>query len=201
MERTRPSLLMGKILSAAFAIVMAGCLIFQEQAKKTPVLQNSTAQDSVPTQQEPQSIVQSMQIDVADSYGAPHSVDISNVAGRELEQLLVDISISRTDPTFFATSKSGPPPAASRTYTMRLKKGETSQKETVNLSKIEEKAWQDIYTKIRIFHVQKMVSSVVLVNTTGKEVDLLKSTQEDIQNLVLEIEKTMQAQEMVSSTL
>ena len=41
------------------------------------------------------------------------------------------------------------------------------------------------------------LSSIVVVNTSGKEFDILKSNQAEIKNLILEIEKTRTVQDMV----
>lgn len=184
----------GKALSASLAIVLASCLIFQEQTQKntssTSTTKTTTTVEETKneTKAETQNLVHSIQFQTNEQ----ENIDISTLSVYDLDSLLEDVKLSRTNPIFFATSKAGPPPAVNNTYKAHLKKGDPNnpQKETVNLSKIEESGWVEITAKLKSFHLLQTTSSVILSKDDGSKTEFRGLNKQQIEEALLQIDNS-----------
>ena len=166
---------------------MAGCLIFQEQKKKNA---SSQSIEQTPTNTgiaQPKKLVHTILLQV----NLEPNIDITTLSSFELTRIVADVNLSRTNPTFFATSKAAPPPAVSSTYKINIQKGDPKAPtdETINLTTIEEPAWLEISRKLKLFHLINTTSSITLTSGSGLKTDLRTLDQQQLEATLKKINK------------
>jgi hypothetical protein len=145
----------GKVIAAVSAIVLAGCLIKNEQDKKNaqgnarPNLTHiSTSKSALIDRDFAGKPITELRIKVVNRITTIAYVSMLNET--QLNKLLNDVELSRLNPEFFATSKSAPPKAISSEYILEEHKGKNSQ--DINLTKLQQKYWEGYKAKILAYH-------------------------------------------------
>lgn len=148
--------LAGKIIAASSAIVLAGCLIKNEQDKRnvenidSPVLTHISTSKSLTIDNDfIKSTVTDYKIKQQEKV-LTTMAHVSMLSEKQLTELINNVELSRMGPEFFATSKSAPPKAVRNVYILEEHRGKTSQ--DINLTKLQQKHWELYKAKILVFH-------------------------------------------------
>lgn len=150
MKENSKYMLAGKIFAAVSAIVLAGCLISNEQKKKNEDPQLELTHISSSKSITYDTLVQDLSRGQMYIKEKNETLDVSRLSQEKLDELLQSIEYSRLSPEFFATSKSLPPRGVNSIFYIETWKDGKS--ENLNLTKMSLTDWKVYKENIKNFH-------------------------------------------------
>jgi len=195
----------GQILSATAAIVIAGCLIKNEQnasptgnvnpktIEETPVeiLKHADNTANTVSSDLANAVVEEVSMIIDDK----HTV-ISKLSAEEFTELLEKANREVTEPTFFNTSKSGLPSVEETTHLIHIQKKEHVQ--VVHYSYLHSQKWSMLKNDLARFHAEKTstqpstcetITSIIYTKDNNAPIELHKQQNQSIRDTVLEIDQ------------